>query len=282
MAGRQKARAFRAYDVRKTDPIGPAYVPGDSSVAKHDILYVSGTSGEFLELTKADADTALASSGTLLIAKHAATKDGSRPTGTAAAYGVITDVDTSAAAVGDPVFLSSTAGGWSLTASGLGRQVGHVLESDASAGEILFDGRGAGDKSGLRTIEGTIANAAVRTLNATEVTVIPAPGTGKAIEFVSGVWMLDYGSAAFDNAAAGEDLSLKYTDSSGAKVADDVDHSGFADATSDQYRIVKGVAVTPVANAPVVAHVLSGEWYSAAGDSDLQYKLTFRVIDLPS
>lgn len=129
----------------------------------------------------------------------------------------------------------------------------------------------------LCVARGSIAAASVATLNATPVEVIAAPGAGEYIEVVSCHWMLDHQGVDYDGAAAGEDLSLKYTNAAGAKVTDDVDHSGFADASADAHAIVKGVAVTPVANAAIVAHVLSGEWFAAAGDGILQYEIVYMI-----
>lgn len=124
----------------------------------------------------------------------------------------------------------------------------------------------------------TIATAAVRTLNATPVSVVPAPGAGFFIEVDSVRVMLDYNSAGYDAVAgSGEDLSFKYTNASGAKVTGDIAGWGFGDATSDQQRLARGVAVTPVANAAIVAHILSGEWYSAAGNSPLLVEVFYRV-----
>jgi hypothetical protein len=124
---------------------------------------------------------------------------------------------------------------------------------------------------------GTIANGAVRTLNATPVQVIAAPGAGKYIEVLSAEWFLDYATAGFDAVAAGDDLALKYTNASGAKVTGDLAGVGFADQTSDQLRLVKGVAVTPAINAAIVAHILVGEWYAAAGGSALDYKIRYMI-----
>jgi hypothetical protein len=77
--------------------------------------------------------------------------------------------------------------------------------------------------------------------------------------------------------AAGDDLALKYTNASGAKVTGDLAGVGFADQTSDQLRLVKGVAVTPAINAAIVAHILVGEWYAAAGGSALDYKIRYMI-----
>lgn len=275
---RLRAEQLIAPVIDQPEAVRIGYVPAAGvTVSKFDILYVSGTSRRRYELSKADADSVVAATGTLLLAlgDTRRTTEGD-PTGVAVPWGLITEQDTSALSVGDPVYLSSTAGGWSATPVGFGRRIGTVIKSDATDGRILFR---PVEPDGSSVIEGEILAAAVQTLNATPVEVIPAPGAGKFTEVDSCLWMLDHQGADYDDAAAGEDLALKYTDAAGAKVTGDVDHSGFADASADAFELVKGVQVTPVANAAVVAHILSGEWYSAAGDGILRYRIRFYVHD---
>lgn len=129
-----------------------------------------------------------------------------------------------------------------------------------------------------------IATAAVKTLNATPVSIIPAPGAGLFIEIVSIHAWLVYGTAGYDAVGASDDLAFKYTNASGAKVVTDIEATGFGDATSDQHRVTyptNGAAnMTPVANAAVVAHILTGEWFASAGDSSLKIEATYRIRSL--
>ena len=126
----------------------------------------------------------------------------------------------------------------------------------------------------------TIAFGAVRTLNATPVSVIPAPGAGYFIEVESIHAWLDYGSTGYDAVASGDDLSFKYTNASGAKVTGDIAGPTFGDASADAHRVARGVAVTPVGNAAVVAHILATEWFGAAGNSPLKIEAYYRVRPL--
>ena len=127
-----------------------------------------------------------------------------------------------------------------------------------------------------------IANAACRTLNATPVEIIPAPGAGKAIVNVGVVAKYVYATAAFDSVGAGDDLAFKYTDASGAKVCGDIETVGWLDQTSSAWRATGPVVttMTPVENAAVVAHVLSGEVYGAAGGGSLVIRAQYRIVDL--
>lgn len=136
------------------------------------------------------------------------------------------------------------------------------------------------DEKEVLSASGTIAAGAVATLNATPVTVIAAPAAGYYIEVLSCHWFLDFESAAYDGPGAGEDLALKYTDASGAQVTGVVDHDGFGNAVADAHALVQAVPVVPVAAAPIVAHILVGEWFAAAGDSPVKYEILYRVRSL--
>ncbi len=128
---------------------------------------------------------------------------------------------------------------------------------------------------------GTIAAAAVATLHATPVELIAAPGDGKFIEVERIHWWLDFASAGYDAAAAGDTLLAKYTDDSGDAVVDAVAGDAIGAAVADYHTLVSRVAeLIPVANAAIVAHIATGEWYAAAGDSPLKYEAVYRIRDL--
>ncbi len=130
-------------------------------------------------------------------------------------------------------------------------------------------------------ITGTIAAAQVRTLNASPVTMVAAPGAGKYIEVERIHWWLDYGTAAYDAAASGDTLEAKYTNGSGAAVVDAVAGNAIGSASADYHTVVRAVPeVVPVVNAAIVAHINTGEWYVAAGDSALKYEISYRVRTL--
>jgi hypothetical protein len=122
----------------------------------------------------------------------------------------------------------------------------------------------------------TIPAASVRTLNATPYTLVAAPGAGRFLEVVSVHWWLDFGTAAYDAAAAGDTLTVKYTNAAGAEVVDAVAGNAIGAAAADYHAIVKPVAeVIPVANAALVAHITTGEWYAAGGDSPLKVEIVY-------
>lgn len=148
-------------------------------------------------------------------------------------------------------------------------------------GLLIKDGIVDAD-TGWRKTTTTINNAAVRTLNATPVSIISAPGAGKAIVDVRVNVKYVYNTAAFDSVGSSDDLEFRYTDGSGTKVANDIETTGFLDQTSDQYRMSGPVLTssTPVANAAVVARIATGEVYSAAGGGSLVVQAFYRIVTL--
>jgi len=132
----------------------------------------------------------------------------------------------------------------------------------------------------LKTATVTVSSAELLALNATPKTLIAAPGAGKANILVAAEFWLDYATTAYAGIADGEDLAIKVSDASGATLAT-VETTGFLDATADAFRYVEPTttaARTPVANAPLVLHMLTGEIIT--GDSPLKLRLLYREITL--
>ena len=102
------------------------------------LVYVSGydASTSAPQITKADADSRLAE-----YVLQADISNGSA--GYAFRGYTLGSLDTSGSSVGDPIYLSATAGSWTATAltgsAQLSQRVGVVVTSHASTGSILFD-----------------------------------------------------------------------------------------------------------------------------------------------
>jgi hypothetical protein len=130
----------------------------------------------------------------------------------------------------------------------------------------------------LRTRTVTVSSAELLALNATPQILVPAAGDGKALILVGAELWLDYNSVAYSGIAAGEDLTIRYTDGSGAVLAT-IETTGFLDATTDAWRYVTPAGViAPANNAPLVLHLSSGE--IATGNSPLNLRLLYREITL--
>jgi len=108
--------------------------------AKFDILTVTGRTGAYPTVAIATANTLTHARGRLYMAKHARVS-GQGNYIQVTPYGLIEDVDTSALAVGDPIYLG-TAGQVSTTATGFGRRIGYVVKAAtvANGGAIAFEG----------------------------------------------------------------------------------------------------------------------------------------------
>lgn len=165
--------------------------------------------------------------------------------------------------------------GEAVSGGGVGEVISILLRPRTSAGYVFST-----NATDIQTATVTIAAADLKTMNATPVSVIASPGLGYANVLESAVLFMDYASVAYTGVGSGDDITLRYTNSSGATIAT-VETVGFLDQASDQVRFVRPTTtaeITPVANAAIVAHISTGEIYTNAGDSPLKLKLYYRVI----
>lgn len=134
------------------------------------------------------------------------------------------------------------------------------------------------NKVALKVAKVKITSSQLLTMNATPITLVPAPSSTERgdvmLEFLGAVVHKPAGTAYA--VATGEDIAIKYTDGSGAQVNTSLETTGFLDAATAQTRITRPIVTeyTPVANAALVAHVLSGE--VATGTSDLYVTVHYR------
>jgi hypothetical protein len=132
----------------------------------------------------------------------------------------------------------------------------------------------------LATATVTVSSAELLALNATPKTLIAAPASGHALILVAAELWLDFGTTGYAGIAEGEDLTIRYTNGSGLTLAT-IETTGFLDATADAFRYVEPVttaAITPVAAAPLVLHLSTGE--ITTGDSPLKLRLLYRDVTL--
>jgi hypothetical protein len=120
----------------------------------------------------------------------------------------------------------------------------------------------------------TLTSAQILALNATPVEVLPACGAGYAYQ-VTRVTARHAAGTAY-TAGAGEDITLKLTNASGAQVITAFDSDGFIDAATAQIRSSLGIAGTPIENAAIVAHLLVGE--ITGGNFDVELLIEYDII----
>jgi hypothetical protein len=109
----------------------------DGAVTANDILSVTGVQGNHMKVAPADANGAVTLNNSLLyVADYAAASGAYTPV--AIPWKVVVGVDTSSATIGDPVYLSDTAGSFSLTTGSI--KIGTVLTAATAAndGTILL------------------------------------------------------------------------------------------------------------------------------------------------
>lgn len=130
-----------------------------SAMSKYDILVGTGYANGYMKLSKADADALVSSTSKLYMNLSNVDAGSDSGRGLATPWCVVTDVNTNGASVGDPVYLSGTAGGWSLTPGSKARVIGRVLKVSATEGAFLFDGS-IGSDYGVLLAAGTDTIAA--------------------------------------------------------------------------------------------------------------------------
>lgn len=136
-------------------------------------------------------------------------------------------------------------------------------------------------ESALKFVDVVVSSAELLALNATPKTLVAAPGANTALIF-EGAMIKKPAGTAYAGIAAGEDLSVKYTNGSGIEVGG-CEATGFLDQATAQARYVRptcaasGVSdITPAANAALVLHMLTGE--ITTGDSALNIRVFYRSI----
>ena len=135
---------------------------------------------------------------------------------------------------------------------------------------------------GLDAYRNVLVTAAqVLALFTTPVILVPAPGPGKLLVF-KGMHIHKIAGTAFAGIAAGEDLAVKYTDANGAVVGTG-ETTGFLDQATAQTRQIHAhmpasgdSAITPVAAAPLVLHLLTGN--ITTGNTPLRCQVFYKVV----
>lgn len=265
-----------------------------STIAVDKLVTVSGldaTSGK-PKIVLADAD--VAAHDDLFVTEAAILNDGEGQVsrGALSAANLNTNSATSA---GDPVYLSTTAGGFAHTApdtpNSRAHVVGHVVVKSATVGQILWRiqpvrkiGTGELQEGVLQAVDVTITSAELLALFATPKQVVAAPGANKAIIFEGAVLHKPAGTA-YAGIGATEDLAFVYTNGAGLDVGV-VETTGFLDQATAQTRYCKAQTgalaagtvsdFVPAANAALMLCLLVGEIIT--GTSDLLVRVYYRVV----
>lgn len=133
----------------------------------------------------------------------------------------------------------------------------------------------------IRYVNKTLTFAQMRALRATPITIIPSPGVGFAIQYLSAFLALQYNSTAYTISNSTDYMNFRYASSSGAIVSDNIVPTGFLSATASTYTSsrakVDGIVAASVAgNAPLVLHNSGAAEYSA-GNSSVQVRVAYII-----
>jgi hypothetical protein len=249
------------------------------ALAEDDLVYISGYNAANArpEVAKADAD----GSGTWAqyVVGAGGIANGAGGTVYREKLSVATLNTNAASAVGDPVYLHTTAGSWTLTgpanASAIQQVVGRVAVKSATAGQIYWNLESPvvphkiggialliDDSIGTANIAATAVGStelAATTIQYAEVTLtaaeildladtpktLVAAAAGKVHELVSIVLFLDHAGTGFAESA--DNLQVCYENDAGTKASEVIECTGFIDQTADTMTI--GVAKTDVIGA---------------------------------
>lgn len=126
-------------------------------------------------------------------------------------------------------------------------------------GKVVIPAFGQGGGADLKYADLLISNAELKAIRATPKTLVPAPGTGKVLEFLSAVVVLAAGTNVLTEATA--NLAVKYQNGAGVQVSQTVEMTGFIDQAAHQvtYALPKLDPITARSaceNQPLVLHNL--------------------------
>lgn len=129
-------------------------------------------------------------------------------------------------------------------------------------------------------VEVSITNAEMLALRAAPKQLVAAPGAGKILEFVQAILLFDYTAAYTET---DDNMAVKYENGSGVKVSEDIETTGFVDATADTITTAPAVkdaitAKTGCENKALVLHNIGGDEFGGGNAANaVRVKVAYRV-----
>ena len=149
-------------------------------------------------------------------------------------------------------------------------------------GNLTGDVTGKLPETTIQYAETSHTAAQTRALRATPRELVPAPGAGKYIEFLSAQLFLDYSGAAMSEDS--DNLAVKFDSGSGEAVSETIETTGFIDQTADTVTNAVNkkdtiVAASASVNKKLVLHNTGSGEFGSAGTptSVLRVKVAYRV-----
>lgn len=140
------------------------------------------------------------------------------------------------------------------------------------------------DEAIPQAVEVSLTAAEIKALATTPITLVAAPGAGKALKFMGASFKLVAGSEVLTE--AGDNLGIKYTDAAGVQVSQTIESTGFIDQAVDTYTngevAIDGiVAASAAENAALVLDNLGSNFAgNASNDATLEISTLYRVVEL--
>jgi len=117
--------------------------------------------------------------------------------------------------------------------------------------------------------------AEVLTLFSAPVVIVPAPGAGKVIEFISAVLFLDFGTTQYITAG-----NLRFhMATTGTIVSDQIDTGDFMDEEADTYRVVQALSQDISLEDNEALTLMCKTADPTAGDSPISVRVSYRIHD---
>lgn len=168
-----------------------------------------------------------------------------------------------------------------LVATAAGSVVGRTTIAPGQMTRYLSDGVATwyGDgssSSGVSSeVQVSLSAANILALNATPITLVPAPGAGKVIIVESILLKMVTTSTQFANGGA---LEFRYTNASGAKVTADIAAAVVTAAAGTSYTSVAGVttSLTNVANAAITVNNATAAFITGTGTAVVTIR--YRIV----
>lgn len=196
--------------------------------------------------------------------------------------GSITNTELASMARGTVKVGNASAAASDLSAKTAGQVLmgdGTDVVSQAITGDFSLSGAGVATVSPLVTanISVNVSSAELLALYTTAKEVVAAPAAGFVHEFLSMELIYKHVSTQYTIGSA-TNLTIAYTDKSGADTSVALACTGLIDQASNQLRMVARIAtnVTPVAASPLVLKLAGGN--PSAGDGTMTLKIRYRTV----
>lgn len=120
-----------------------------------------------------------------------------------------------------------------------------------------------------------LTSAEILALNTTAKELVPAPGSGKVIEFLSAVSFLDYGTATY---ATYGNLVIQ-TGTTGTDLSDTVAKANHLQKTADHYVVFQALSAEAQLDANESIELYASDGDPVTGDGELVIHVAYRIHD---